>query len=312
MQVFLKKIVLKVFLLCFIIVFIKVTLMFSGNLFLEKRPDYFFEKSQISMIDFSKSFSSYNPDILVLGNSKALSSISSYEVEKITGRKCANLSVKASNFEVNYFTLIKHLENNKAPSELYFEISFFSFDKNRLSSKYQTDSFLFSNLFDGYNISLKWNDLKKLFDINKEIGNFLRMTFFNHSFDYYGDRNLNCSEVQLKKFNKNKYLQTFPKGLALVDNNQLDYLKRIKKLCEENNIRITFYSAPESEEYYMSQTNPNEAIDIINKLFPKNDYLDFRPKGKYFDYNNYNLLSDSHHIACTNRFTRRFVQEVDN
>lgn len=310
MRIFLKKIVFKVFSLCLIIVFTKVILMFLGNLIFEKRPDYFFEKSQISLMDFSKSFNSYNPDILILGNSKALSSINSNEFEKVTRRKCANLSVKASNFEVNYFTLIKHLKNNKAPSELYFEISFFSFDKNRLNSKYQTDSFFFGNLVDDYNISFKWNEWIKLFDINKEIDNFLRMIFLNHSFDYYGNRNLNCSEVQIKKFNKNKYLQTFPEGLALIDNNQLDYLKKIKNLCKEKKIRISFYSAPESQEYYSIQTNPNEAIDVIKKIFPNSDYFDFRPQGKYFDYSNTKLLGDSHHVACTNTFTHYFVKEV--
>lgn len=156
--------------------------------------------------------SNINPDVLVLGDSKALGGVDPDLFEEITNKKMLNLAIPAIQPAAQYYLLEKYLANNPEPKEIYY----------LPSPEMLTDNVWTEYFFNKRTINWFLSRTEALItiidrfpeeDIGKPLGQLLLRTFFPTSifrsdlvkhFNNYSDGKL--SKVSKKNLKTKKYL----------------------------------------------------------------------------------------------------------
>ncbi|MBV5329890.1 MAG: hypothetical protein JZU65_20055 [Chlorobium sp.] len=247
-------------------------------------------------------------DVVIVGNSKALCSLSSSYFQQKINLVAYNFAYEAANLEFIKSTLETYFNNCKVkPRYCFLEVSWFSFNVNRTVFP------------DDIPINLKLKNYRQIFSPNKpytlafKFAESLRMLFYRilgrqAAFkEHEGD-----SDRKFIPFSKIEMGKSFPNYSAGIDKQYLKDFYDIIDLCNNNNVKLMLYTSPEAPEYTYSQKDRLLVRQEITGAAQKNklDYLDFTVEGKYWDRSLYSNLADSHHVNNSRRFTEYFLQTL--
>jgi hypothetical protein len=253
-------------------------------------------------------------DVIIIGNSKALSSLSSKVIQDKTDLTTYNLGYSSSNLTISKLTINTYLNSTKhKPKFCILEVSWFSFNGNRTHFHHEIASSLlfkdiepikyiyrYPELFQTSCLML-FSDVKLLFRNDNNKYNYI---------DYSSRFNKPANTI----LDKNEMQKTFPEYKAGIDVDLLRDLEDIISVCNANNVKLVLYDAPESPEYTMSQADKPLIKQEINKLVKKYNlnYFDFTIDGKYWHDEYNSLLSDSHHLINPDKFTIDFISVMSS
>jgi hypothetical protein len=261
---------------------------------------------------FCKEYKDYlnnnnDADILVIGNSKALSSLSSDVLYSETNKKAYNMSYSGANIEFSRNLLNSYLSNTRhKPLMCILEVSWFSLSTLRTTYPH-----------DKPQIDLKIGDVKQIINsirhnradlvknIVKRISN--KDTAYVDWWD--GDPKKAGMVFDPDKFNIDEMHKIFPTLEAGVDSRLLKSYYDIISICKNNNIELILYTAPEAAVFTKNQKDRDIVKNIFIKSVRDNNlvYLDFTVEGKYYSRQLDDMLYDSHHIRRTEDFTKLFL-----
>lgn len=310
MNTFLKKVVL--FLSLGYLLYLGLTL-FLIVLFAWDSPGFHPDKGNYHT-EYKKSFSKGDIDMMFLGSSRILNAINPTIVSDDLGLKTAQLGFTQSNMSYSYDLLKSYLYNSNSNLKyIILDISWFSFDTRRLSYKPYSSYFVYKNpsLFLSYLFTNKKNHLKNGF-----LTLLRSMSRKNQiDLDLKLDKRGKISNDSLGKsyeFNSNdlNFLRTFSEGKSELNKEEIESLKKIISLCNENNINLIFLTTPEDEVFSLSQLNRSQVYSIIDQNFSNVYWMDYTLNGRYYRKSYEYLLSDSHHIYFDGIFTKIFTKDL--
>jgi len=85
--------------------------------------------------------------------------------------------------------------------------------------------------------------------------------------------------------------------------------EKIVKMCEDNDIQLILYTAPEAPEYHSLQTDI-EKIKTIYRNVPNVPYLDYTEGGEFFKKDYEFWMKDSHHLNENVLFSQILVKDI--
>ena len=307
MKIFLLKCTLFVGLLIF------VTLSLH---FVAKKNHKFLPSKLYYADDFKKAYNNEKFDVLVLGNSKVLSAIDKVVLERNLNQSVVQLGYSSSNVSVSKLILESFIRKNNKPKLILFEVSWFTFNTKRtdfhdfVGDLFIKDEYLWCNYKD-YNEDQLLFKVKKAY--KKSLSNLIKRTKTTYHQSY--DDTFKASDPLKKSyvFDKNKFLEIFPKQLANVDKVLLRDFNEIKRICETNGIKLILFTSPEDETYSKNQKDNNKVKNIFKQSAKQSSaihYLDYTFGGCLFDKKMEYWLKDSHHINEKNLFTEKLSNDI--
>lgn len=258
---------------------------------------YNYQKSIESDPYLFKAFQSkkYQPKAIVLGTSRAMR-LNPPFIKSLTGEDAYNIGLSAANPYINYRYLEYMLKVNPNLNTVYLGLDFevfdnhllnhASFNEKRLNSFFYTQD-LFATLLSE----------KALKDSHKVIMDNLNKTTTYTENRYLGDGSFDETLVYPPGINQGT-LQAIPSSFQLSSNSIL-YFKKIKELCEQNNLNLYVYISPVHAiilETYWQNNNWTEFEDWKRKLVEVTPVWDFSgyheiSMSSLRDSENYNDLS---------------------
>jgi len=259
-------------------------------------------------------------DVIILGNSKALSSLSSQVITSVTGLTAYNLAISSADLLTSKLTVETYLKNCTVPPRYCFlEVSWFSFNgmRTELKSSFAAD-LAFNDLQPMYYCYVYPAILQKMV-LKSEAG---MISSLNKLTDYalmpevspqkkYLDYSLKfTSSASGAVFDRKEMLKIFPNQKAGISSLLYSALGDIARLCIANNVQLILYTAPELPEYTREQLDKEVVKQRIRAVAAKYHarYLDFTVDGNYWDPAFVGELTDSHHLNNPVHFTRYFVR----
>ena len=262
-------------------------------------------------------------DIIIIGNSKALQSLSSKIIYTITKQICYNLGMGGANLAYSKLTLNTYLHNaTRVPRYCFLEISWFSFNTQRTGFPLKIASSLLFKDIEPIKYIIRYPELRQnsigiLYDdILQRFSNKTK-----HNVITYGDYSEKGNQgetiepkkqgetIEPKIFDVEKMKTTFPGFKAGIDSDLLHDFVDIIKICKKNNIKLILYNAPELPEYTAKQMDRYKIKQEIYKLAAKHNlkYYDFTIDGEFWNKDYISQLGDSHHLKDPDRFTKDFM-----
>jgi hypothetical protein len=258
--------------------------------------------------NFKECYTKINaPYSIVIGNSKALSSIDEEILSKALHQAVYNLAYSSSSITHSKFIVKSMISRKIKPTYLFLEVSWFSFNSNR--------TFLHISSL----VPVVLNTNISTFNTS-DISTLITNGGINCLFNYIKTRD-NKDETKYSdawnkmikdpnEFDKTGFYSVFPDGKAKIDNQLYNDLIEIVKLCNTNNIKLVFFTSPENREY---QNHQKDRVLIYSKL----KSLAFLNELPFYDFSNFTLdefgnsiLADSHHVYNDKWFTELFVKEI--
>jgi hypothetical protein len=265
--------------------------------------------------DYNESFQKMDGDLLILGSSRSAASLDTKLMTKELNLKSYNLAFTQSNMTYSYHLLKYYLANsNKTPEYIILDMSWFSFDKNRLSYKAYASYFVFNDFATFYKefFSTRTNYIADGFIT-------ILRSLIRENQDYVDFQSHRTSKK--RKYNEREksyeflphdvgFLKTFPSGKSQIDALEITSYKKIIELAETNNISLIIYTSPEDALFSKSQKNRDEVYDIIFKNCQNCMVLDYSLGGNHYSIDYELLLEDSHHIYFNTLFTTYFLDDL--
>jgi len=265
--------------------------------------------------EYNEFFQKKDGEILVLGSSRAAASIDAHLMTKELNLKSYNLAFTQSNMTYSYHLLKYYLaQSNKKPQYIILDMSWFSFDKNRLSYKDYASYFAFNDLYTFREEFLS----TRISYIPMGLITIVRSVTRENVdyFDFLSSRSIKNSEQNKNKKsyeflpNDDGFLKTFPDGKSQIDTFEIASYKKIIELAEANGIKMIVYTSPEDELFSKSQKNRAEVYGIISKNCTNCLVLDYSLHGNKYSKDFELLLEDSHHIYFSKLFTSYFIKDL--
>ncbi len=218
-------------------------------------------------------------DLAVLGSSRAFGSFDMNMLAELTGKKVINLGANGSGYVDNYLVLHQFLKNNNTIKQLALQVDIYS-----LNAKQS-----FSNHFHTFQFLPYWSDpvIKKgilpYLDQKEKITwkYFPALRYFTYN-KYFSPK-----EVIRRYRQKNKTKSPFDKSLGgpgkadrqfepmateltsqtrSLDTLDIEYLNKIIALCQQNNIKVVAYKAPELLSRQQQIKNYKELNEQVTKI----------------------------------------------
>tara|TARA_B110000003_G_C16615532_1_gene521144 strand:+ start:754 stop:1692 length:939 start_codon:yes stop_codon:yes gene_type:complete len=264
-------------------------------------------------IEFEKAFNKANFKAVIIGNSKVHHALDKKTFNDYFNYSVAYLGSLGTNISVSKLTLESYLNNCKLnPDFVFLEVSWFTFSTNRTNyTNLSAELFLNDlNLFKYFN---KYHEIKLL--IFNSILRQLKMTENEIIYDKNIDKKKKNSPLTKDYiFDNSKFMRTFPKRIAGINNLFLDDYYAIIDLCKEKNIKLILFTAPEDLEYSKYQKDR----EVIKKIFKESKekynnliYLDYTYGGDFYNKDYENWLNDSHHIYHSDLFSKLFIKDLN-
>ena len=271
--------------------------------------DLYFSPSEMYYAqDFQEAFKDYDADMLILGNSKSLSSLDAKLIAEHFGNTTYHLGYSSGDIQLSNVILTSYLSRAKIkPNTIFLEVSWFTFDSRRTSFHSR-----FGNLFYLDNPQVFYPELLTLFNrvIPTRVMAFLSKLKHTDTKDY-GSRFLNRKSPYQKnyRFEPLSFTKTFPNNLAEIHPRLKENFMDIIETCQNNSINIVLYSSPEDSTYATYQLNKKEIFQIYHSL-EGIDFLDYTLGGDFYKKEFELILSDSHHINYPELFTDTFLKDL--
>ena len=253
--------------------------------------------------------------MIIIGSSHTTLGFSPMEFYKQTKITSFNLSTAKQPVELSYHLLKESLKKQQPTVVLYDVANLFytkkevqtakfryimdsmplSENKIELAAEYaryntNNDKKIFSMgeaLCPIYYYHDRWKELdEEEFDINKNLpelkGQVIR-TYIT---------SINCDMDRLDS-KLEKKLKENPKAMPKISNNNLTYLKKIKKLCDDNNMKLVLTSTPTNRW----NTTKRKIIEQVSKEYNL-DFVDLNlPDGQLLDYST--DMADGNHVNAS-------------
>jgi hypothetical protein len=263
--------------------------------------------------DFNRAFTEKDFGLIAIGNSKLLSSLDNAVLSRELDTKSANLGFSSANISVSYLTLKAYL--NKCivkPKVVLLEVSWFTFNGNRTTLHWITGDLLLKDF-------ALWDELMRYYP---KIANNLKiaiakqlMSKFNkvHNINYSARFIEKTPYIKEYEFSTDEFELVFPNYEAGIDNQLLNDFYSIVRLCQENNIHLILYNAPEDETFTLCQKDRKLIIPIFeqtSKKYNNVEYLDYTLGGEFWDKKFELWLSNSHHINENDLFTCQLAADI--
>jgi hypothetical protein len=223
-------------------------------------------------------------DLAFIGSSRCYNHVDATLVGKLTSLKAINLGLSGSSYAENYLILKKFFDNGNKIAHLFLQTDIYNFDPK--SS--------FNDPFHEYEYFPYADDpsIDSLIKENVAIEKyyswkipFVRYAEYNHiysfatlwndfsswkpSFDAAGAQLLSMDSIKIFNPKRTKY--------SVVDEKSLRYLELIISLCKKNDVKLTFFNAPEYYELCALQDGRTEIIKKLKEIADSNDieFLNF-------------------------------------
>lgn len=264
--------------------------------------------------DYNNAFKMQDAEILILGSSRAAASLDANLITKKLNLKCYNLAFTQSNMTYSHHLLQYYLtKSNKKPAYIILDMSWFSFDKNRLAYKEYASYFVF-NSPSAFQKELLSTRTKY---IPMGITTILRsLTRNNEAYvDFQTHRALNKHKNNEKEKSyefapdDDGFLKTFPLGKSQIDDFEVKSYQNILAMAKANGINVLIYISPEDELFSNSQKNRQEVYSLIYDNSEDHKILDYSLGGNKYAKEFELLLGDSHHIYYNTLFTDFFITD---
>jgi hypothetical protein len=267
-------------------------------------------------LEFRKGYHEVYPaEIILLGNSRILSGLSSSEMERITGKRVLQLGYSSSNLSVTRLVLESYLRDAAAkPEEAILEVSWFTFNPKRTGFHRQFAgdlamneplllrySFRYPELFQSWMTRLAYHALVPGPKV-----------YMDYSIDKRREYPSNDSATKDYTVDIRTMEKIFPDHIAGTDPQLLADFHVIVEMCLHHQIRLILYTGPEDEGYTHLQLDRSEVKEqFINALrTPGVYYLDYTVDGPFYRKENENILLNSDHIWFEDIFTRQFTADL--
>lgn len=252
-------------------------------------------------------------DVIILGNSRSLSSLDSDILTKMTNLSVRHLGFSSSSPQNNYYTLQAFIDSVGAPKTIVYEVSWMSFSKKRLNTNRK-------HLYDVYYYLKEKSPLQHSFDMGFYIEYTLRF-YKQYRVPYKKNKNfgysnhLNQQPKNMSFLEKKSILKILEKNSLNLkqDKVYLDFFHKIINLVIENKINLILYTAPESKELVEMQKDRMNHLSLFYKLADRYNnikYLNFAPKGEFYESRFRNFLKDSHHLINPQEFSEIFAKHI--
>ncbi|WP_047419190.1 hypothetical protein [Cellulophaga sp. Hel_I_12] len=265
--------------------------------------------------EYNAFFQKKDGEILILGSSRAAASLDAHLMTNELNLKSYNLAFTQSNITYSHHLLKYYLaQSNKKPQYIILDMSWFSFDKNRLGYKDYASYFAFNDLntfreefFSTRTSYIPMGLITIIRSLTRESDDY---------FDFLSSRSIkNPEQNENKKSyeflpNDDGFLKTFPAGKSQIDTFEVASYKKIIELAEANGIKIILYTSPEDELFSKSQKNRAEVYEIISENCTNCLVLDYSLHGNQYAKDFELLLGDSHHIYFRELFTSYFIKDL--
>jgi hypothetical protein len=257
----------------------------------------------------------YPAEIILLGNSRILSGLSSSEMERITGKRVLQLGYSSSNLSVTRLVLESYLRDARSkPEEAILEVSWFTFNPKRtgfhrqfagdlamnepLLLKY---SFRYPELFQSWLTRVAWHALSPG-----------PKGYTDYSIDKRREYPSNDSTLKDYTVDIRTMERIFPDHLAGTDPQLLADFHAIVKLCLRHQIRLILYTGPEDAGYTHLQRDRAEVKEQFRTALrtPGVYNLDYSIDGPFYRKDHENILLNSDHIWFEDIFTRQFTADL--
>ncbi|CAM4222444.1 SGNH/GDSL hydrolase family protein [Erysipelothrix inopinata] len=207
-----------------------------------------FSVKEISGIESEKENS---VDYLVLGDSEAYTSISPMEIWNERGYTGYNLGVSAQTLQRGLDVFQKAIENQK-PKILLIESNFIFRNKGFINDAESFISTLFTNHFSIFNDHTNWKKMIK----EGKLPSFDDQEFVSNPLKGYRYR------FEVKPYTKGEYVNPTQNRVS-VPTYQKFILDQIMEICNNNDIKVIFYSAPTPVNWGYS--NHNTVADLAKE-----------------------------------------------
>jgi hypothetical protein len=262
---------------------------------------------------FYKDFSDYlnntgDADILVIGNSKALSSLSSSILNSQLDKKTYNMAYRAANLIFTKDLLNSYLKNSlRKPSICVLEVSWCSFS-NSLTSYPNDKPQLVIKLKNFKEIIKAMRDNRSSI-IEEAIENIRSDRNSKYTDWWDGDPKKSAWIFNPNKFKVEDMSKVYSKLEAGIDEELFQSYLDIINTCKKNKIKLILYSAPVAPIYASFHKDKALVNAAILKSVQDNqlEYFDFTVGGQYYAKEMDNLLYDSQHVRRSDVFTKLFL-----
>ena len=201
----------------------------------------------------------------ILGSSAA-HRFATKDLKSLTLLSSFNYAVQHTTPE-DYLAIVRHIIDKKAPGLILLQIGFAELDQN-----YKTDNRLFNSSLFSYLRQKKKPHV--LFDDNyftlQAINDSLKVIYVNnwgkirHEYLIHGDYR------QEKTFTGKPKIQQSSYPNWTLSQERVEILRKIKKICQQNNIKLIVFTAPLSYEHYkvaISSQGYNQYIQALQEIF---------------------------------------------
>jgi hypothetical protein len=226
-------------------------------------------------------------DYAILGSSRAEGAFDIRLIDSLTDTKGINLGVGGAGFADNYLVLSRFINKNKVKT-VFLQVDMYCFDSDKG----------FTNSFNIPDYLPYWNDPKVKEVLHDYIDDkdylmwsylpFSRYLKFNKYFNPFeiGRRVMKSSAYQTQKFDLTKgtknpeekefnidifYNNYSSLNIFTINPKDEKYLIKIISLCNENNIKLVTFRAPEFKLLKSKQPNRTENLNYIGDLLKKNN-----------------------------------------
>ena len=261
------------------------------------------DSENFSRGDYIKAFlNNDRPELLVMGNSKSLTSIDLNILETNTSKKSLHLGYIGASLSTIKLILESYLDQNKTPDYLLLEVSWFSFNQTRTSFHPSLIGDLLIHDMSLFKESFNYPELYRLYC--KRLIYYLTNSY-DKKVTLEIDRNVHGPQSK-NIFNINQFEMLFPDHNAGINPRLLKDYYSIINICKSNNIELFLYTAPEMLEYVKMQKDRNNILNVFYSTARYNSkihYLNYTPGGEYYSERFNNQLTDSHHLGDPKDFT---------
>ena len=251
----------------------------------------------------------------ILGSSRA-QYINPDQINKLTNLKSYNYSVVSGQPE-DYLVITKHILDKQIPNTILLYLDFKNLNKFNKRTKEFSDAKLVK-YFDKNKIITEENRLlffNKTYMTLTALTDSIRIIFINY-FKKGTTQTIKKNGMQIKYHSPlyavpklqmsyfSKYYDSYT-----IDNDRISYLKQIKRLCDENKVKLIVSITPVSKEHL------NKILKDVNL---RNMFFEFKRIitsifGEAYDFNNYDVVKyDGFHWIDSVHVTEDFARIITN
>ncbi len=259
--------------------------------------------------EFETAFKEKNLELLAFGNSKLLASIDKEILKDQLNLEPVILGCIFTNISVTRLLFESYMNDCQAkPKAVLMEVSWFTFNPVRTQfndiggTLILNDYSLWPEAIHYYPQNMepiKRSIIKQLYQKIKPIG----------AKDYSSEFKDMSPLEKTFEFDMEEFEKVFPDHIADVDDQLLADYNKIVKMCQDNNIELILYTAPEDGEYTANQID-RERIKDIFKNTPNAIYLDYTEGGEFYKKEYELWMKDSHHINENSMFTKILTKDI--